>query len=120
MTFGEYIKRRRLDRGWSLRKFTEMAGLDPSNYSKVERGAAAAPTGERLVELGRALGIKQRSADWAEFEDLAAASRAVVPAGLDSIRVVSGLPAFFRIMRKREKVTRKDLDELVRKIKEAG
>lgn len=118
MTFGEYVKRRRMARGISLRKFTSAAGLDPSNHSKVERGRVAAPTGERLEALGVALGITKGTAEWTRFEDIAAASQATVPPDLDRETTVGMLPVFFRIMR-REKVTRKDLDELVKKIREA-
>ena len=120
MTFGEYVKQRRLTMGLSLRKFTASAGLDPSNYSKIERGVAPAPTGDSLAQLGAALQIENGSAAWVELEDLAAASRAVVPSDLEADRVAAKLPLFFRALRRGEQLTRADLDELVEKVKDAG
>jgi transcriptional regulator with XRE-family HTH domain len=38
MKFGECVKQLRLTRGWSLRDFCLKYDLDPSNWSKVERG----------------------------------------------------------------------------------
>ena len=117
MTFGAYVKQRRLALDLSLRKFTAAAGLDPSNYSKIERGVAPAPTGDNLRRLGEALGIAGE--DWAELEDLAVASRSPAPTDLDPNEVVAKLPLFFRMIRKGEKLTRRDLDELIEKVREA-
>ncbi len=119
-TFGLYVRQRRLSMGWSLREFTRRAGLDPSNHSKLERGAIPAPAGEPLQRLAQALGIKEGSQEWQEFHDLAAASRAVVPPDLDKREVMARLPVFFRVMRTRGTLTRKTLDDLIEKIKEAG
>lgn len=38
MYFGKYIKKLRLEKGLSLRTFCNNLKLDPSNWSKIERG----------------------------------------------------------------------------------
>lgn len=48
--FGDYIKQKRFEKGLSLRKFCEEMELDPSNWSKIERGYRAAPTDKEVIK----------------------------------------------------------------------
>src|SRR2546428_4440198 len=57
-TFGEFLKRKRLERRLSLRAFCAAAQVDPANYSKLERGVLAPPRErEKLEVYERALGV---------------------------------------------------------------
>ena len=50
MTFGEFVKSKRLQSDSSLREFCKTAELDPSNWSKVERGLLQAPSDRTKLE----------------------------------------------------------------------
>ncbi len=117
-TFGAYFKQHRIATGQTLRAFCMRNGLDPGNMSKLERGLLAPPeTEEKLAEYARALRLKQGSADWFEFFDLAAAERGRLPADiLADEQVLSKLPVLFRTLRA-GKVDQAKLDALVERIR---
>jgi transcriptional regulator with XRE-family HTH domain len=50
MTFGDFIRTKRLDIGLSLREFCINAETDPSNWSKIERGFLPAPANRNFLE----------------------------------------------------------------------
>lgn len=122
MTFGDYVRQRRIGLGFTLRAFTTMLGCDPSNHSKVERGRLPAPTGDALEALARALQVEPGTDEWTEFQDMAAASRAkgAIPADLDDKQVMSKLPVFFRAVRKGHKLTEDELNEFIQQIRQSG
>ena len=43
MTFGEFIKEKRLTKGINLRKLAELTGIAPSYLSDIEQGKRNAP-----------------------------------------------------------------------------
>ena len=76
--FGDFIKKKRLEKKLSLREFCKLLNEDASNWSKVERGKAA-PTkdAKKLEKIAHILGIKKNSEDWntlIDFADTAAES----------------------------------------------
>src|SRR5690606_40172732 len=73
--FGRYLREQRERRRVSLRAFAVSIEMDPSNYSKIERGVLAPPEGEALERIGKALGIERFSPEWQRFHDLASVSR---------------------------------------------
>src|SRR5437867_13372563 len=100
--FSDTVKTLRLERRLSLRDFCEQAGLDPSNWSKVERGINPPPndvkTLERLAAFFLLNGEKKRA-----FMDEAALQRNEIPADIaDSAILQKALPAFFRVARGHE------------------
>lgn len=116
--FGSLLKRHRLDRGQTLREFCLEHGIDPGNYSRLERGLFPPPQSHELTEkYARALGLEPGSDDWLEFFDLAAVERGQIPDDLLSDKeVVAKLPVLFRTMRAKQ-VTSENLDDLIDKIR---
>ena len=47
--FGEFIKKRRIDKGLGLREFCKQIEMDASNWSKVERGVLSPPQDEEKL-----------------------------------------------------------------------
>lgn len=116
--FGEYFKKKRIEKGMTLRDFCRKFGLDPGNISKLERGLLPPPTSRgKLETYASHLGLKKGSDDWMEFFDLAAACRGELPKDfLEDSEVVKNLPVIFRTIRGK-KVSSKLLDELIEKIR---
>ena len=100
--FSDTIKTLRLERRLTLRDFCEQAGLDPSNWSKVERGINPPPgavkTLERLAAFFGLIGARKLA-----FMDEAALQRNEIPADVaDNAMLQKTLPAFFRAARGHE------------------
>lgn len=102
-TFANYLKELRLATGLSLREFCLQHGIDPGNYSRLERGLFPPPQKEELLEkYATALGVARGSDDWLKLFDFAAASRGQLPKDLLSDdELFEKLPALFRTLRGR-------------------
>jgi transcriptional regulator with XRE-family HTH domain len=61
-TLGEYIRDRRVSRGWSLGDAADRSGLHVSYWSKLEDGQYESPAPKHLMAIARALEV--------DFEDL--------------------------------------------------
>ena len=117
VTFGEFIRDLRIEKGLTLREFCRLAKLDPSNWSKIERSLAPPPKSKVVLQgIMEILKIKEGSEEYNTLFDLAAISH--IPTGLllDE-QVLAKLPVFFRTIRG-EKPSRKELEELIRIMKE--
>ena len=100
--FNETVKTLRLQKRLTLRDFCEQVGLDPSNWSKVERGVNPPPGDvsvlERLAEFFGLAGTAKLS-----FMDEAALQRREIPPDVaDNVILQRALPAFFRAARDHE------------------
>jgi len=116
-SFGEFFKARRTALGLTLRRFCQENGLDPGNISKLERGLAAPPRGEKLEAYARALKLRKESDEWYEFFDLAAAEAGRIPKEiLEEDQIVAKLPALFRTLRG-QKVSDEQIEDLIRLIR---
>jgi transcriptional regulator with XRE-family HTH domain len=116
--FSKTVKTLRLTRRLTLRDFCEQVGLDPSNWSKVERGINPPPgdvkTLERLASFFGLQGAKKLA-----FMDEAALQRNEIPADVaDNVILQKALPAFFRAARGHElsETELKGLAEDIRKL----
>lgn len=70
--FGSFVKTTREGQGLGLRKFCARHGHDASNWSKIERGVLPPPRDEKtLHKWANQLGLKEGSAEWKSFFDLA-------------------------------------------------
>jgi transcriptional regulator with XRE-family HTH domain len=119
--FGEFFKKKRLERNTSLRQFCLENSFDPGNTSKMERGLLAPPSSkESLAGYAAALGLVEGTDDWREFFDRAVACRGEMPVEiLSDEELVQKLPMFFRTLRG-EKVPKAKLDEIVALIRRGG
>ena len=99
MNFGELIQQLRIDRGLTLRQCCLGLGVDPSNWSKLERGLIPPPKHVEILE-GWA-GFFDLAADQKRgFLDLAAIGRGELPADMAcDERALAALPGFFQALR---------------------
>jgi transcriptional regulator with XRE-family HTH domain len=120
--FGQYVKGLREKRGLSLRKFCRLANLDPSNWSKVERGLLSPPRSRKVLnDITSVLLIPKDSDEWHMIFDMAAIGH--IPVDLvGGARVAERLPIFFRIARgaKLDPAALKELMELLKPAKRRG
>ena len=116
-TFGEFIKDKRIEHKTTLREFCRKMRIDPSNWSKIERGKLPPPKSKTvLTEIAQILDIRKDSEGWQTLFDLAAIAQ--LPSELiDDQSIVDKLPVFFRTLRG-EKPSRQELEELIRLIRE--
>lgn len=114
--FNDTIKSLRLQKRLTLRDFCAQASLDPSNWSKVERGVNPPPGDIGLLErLADFFGLT--GAEKLAFMDAAALQRREIPADVaDHAILQRALPAFFRAARGHE-LTEKELASLGEDIK---
>ena len=110
--FGEYIYSLRIQNGLTLRAFCRKAGIDSSNWSKIERGFASPPkANEVLTSVIEALGIEEGTDEAQTVRELAAIGS--IPSNLlPEPNVLEKLPVFFRTVRGDEP-TEEDLQELI-------
>ncbi|NQW99236.1 helix-turn-helix transcriptional regulator [bacterium] len=109
--FNETIKSLRVQRRLTLRDFCAQVGLDPSNWSKVERGVNPPPGDIGLLErLAEFFGLS--GANKLALMDEAALQRREIPADIaDHAILQRALPAFFRAARGHE-LTEQELSSL--------
>ncbi|MCP4653027.1 MAG: helix-turn-helix transcriptional regulator [Candidatus Omnitrophica bacterium] len=119
-SFGEFFKEKRISLGKTLRQFCLEHELDAGNISKIERGKMSPPQSEeRLEELATFLEIKKGSDDWQAFMDFASVDAGKIPTDVQKEEeLMSRLPVFFRTL-KDKKLSEKELDELIDRIKES-
>jgi transcriptional regulator with XRE-family HTH domain len=101
MTFGELVKDMRIEQGKTLRQFCVEHEIDPSNWSKIERGVNPPPKDEKtLARWAKALGLKPETSEWQDFMDQADIGRGQIPRQIMSDeRLLDKLPVFFRTVR---------------------
>ncbi len=109
--FTDTIKSLRLQKRLTLREFCKLVGLDPSNWSKVERGINPPPGDVAVLErLADFFGLsgEERLA----LLDAAAFQRKEIPPDVaDNVILQRALPAFFRAARGHE-LTESELQNL--------
>jgi transcriptional regulator with XRE-family HTH domain len=116
MNFGPFIKQLRIEKRLTLRNFCQELGLDPSNWSKVERGINPPPRDstalQKLADFFDLDGDERQ-----ELFDAAAVARSEIPGDLAAHDLLAAkLPAFFRSIRGTDPDDRK-LRELIRELR---
>jgi len=102
MKFGELIKDLRIAKELTLRQCCLELNVDPSNWSKMERGITPPPKDVKLLG-GWAKFFNLAGDPKREFLDLAALARQEIPEDMASDEtVIAALPAFFRAVRGHE------------------
>lgn len=56
-TLGDFIKSKRQEAGWSLRKLAELSGVSTSHLSRIENGERSPTTEDVLARIANALGV---------------------------------------------------------------
>lgn len=94
-TFGEALREKRIEKGFSLRKFAQLVGISPTYLSQVEQGNVDPPTADRVKRMAELLG--ENPDEWIALagrvpDDLPAIiqEKTEVP---DLLRAVQGLTA---------------------------
>lgn len=93
-TFGEALREKRIEKGFSLRKFAQLVGVSPTYLSQVEQGNVDPPTADRAKRMAELLG--ENTDEWTALagrvpEDLPEIIHGTeVP---DLLRAVKGLTA---------------------------
>lgn len=120
MRFGQMVKELRLAQKKTLRQFCHEHGLDPSNWSKVERGVNPPPRDRGTLEgWAEALGLEAESGPSGEFMDLADIARGEIPREiLSDEKLLAKLPVFFRFVRGAEP-TESQLDGFIENLRKA-
>jgi transcriptional regulator with XRE-family HTH domain len=112
-TFGEALRDKRIEKGFSLRKFAELVGVSPTYLSQVEQGNVMPPTADRVKRMAELLG--ENSDEW-----IALAGR--VPEDLP--KIIQEQPTEIpQLLREAKGLTVEQLQKLreqVRKLKERG
>jgi len=108
--FGAYVREKRLELRIGLREFCNTLELDPSRWSKVERGTLQPPKDEEMLgKIAKVLKIPKRGPEWVKFRDLAIFSRGEIPQDImEDKELVACLPLVFRTLG-REKPTKEQL-----------
>ncbi len=115
-TFGGYLRNRRIELGYTLRKFCGKTGLDPAYVSRVENGVhAALENREKLIEFAGHYEVYPDTPEMETLLNLASLSRNQLPEGFEITdpAVLKYLPAFCRTASKQD-ITREDVEELLR------
>ena len=100
--FNETVKSLRLQKRLTLRDFCEQVGLDPSNWSKIERGVNPPPGDVGILErLADFFGLAD-SVKLAFMDEAALQRREIPPDVADNAILQKALPAFFRAARGKE------------------
>jgi transcriptional regulator with XRE-family HTH domain len=55
-TFGEALREKRIEKGFSLRKFAQLVGVSPTYLSQVEQGNVDPPTADRVKHMAELFG----------------------------------------------------------------
>jgi transcriptional regulator with XRE-family HTH domain len=120
MSFGELVKELRIVQQKTLRQFCQEHGLDPSNWSKIERDVNPPPRDEStLAKWAGLLGLAPATDAWRDFMYQAEISRGNIPREVMSDKgLLAKLPVFLRTVRGAE-LTEAQLDDFIAKVREA-
>lgn len=118
--FTKYFKKRRIQLGYTTRKFAEAKGYDAGYISRLENGIIAPPSDQKKVAaLAEALEIEKDSSEWINFLDLVALARSEVPEDIRNNEVaLKVLPAFYRGIRNKT-LNKAEVDKLLDLFKQA-
>lgn len=114
--FHQFVKEKRMEKQITLREFCRSAEVDPSNWSKIERGLAEAPKSKEFIDRIAAVLALNRE-EKATLHDLAIIES--IPEDLrPEEEILEKLPIFFRTVRG-DKPSEEELRELIRMISQS-
>jgi len=89
-TFGQTLNEARRARELTLREFCRLAGEDPANYSRIERGLSKAPVDSTIERYANVLHIEGE--ELKHLKQLALASRRELPKDIPENVLAAHLP----------------------------
>lgn len=114
--FHDTIKALRIEKRLTLREFCLRVGLDPSNWSKVERGINPPPGDIELLEKLADFFALEHSEKLSLIDAAALERREIPPDLADNEILMRALPAFFRAARGHE-LSEHQLEEFLQDVK---
>ncbi|MBU2051732.1 helix-turn-helix domain-containing protein [Patescibacteria group bacterium] len=116
--FGEFLRLKRIELGFTLRSFSFRFNYDPGNISRLERNILPPSLdNDKLAALATALQIKRGSEEWIFFHDLAHIAKKQIPQDIiDNAGVNKILPLLFRTVRGK-KLSKEKLSQLIKLLK---
>lgn len=90
ITFGEYVKQKRLSKRITLRAFAGLVEISPTYISCMENNEKTAPSSKILKNIEQVLELEKEELDI--FYDLAAKSMATDTIPLDIVETIQGNP----------------------------
>lgn len=110
-SFGLYVRSKRVEKGYSLRRFAELLGLSPTYLSHVEQGKVdSPPTSDRVRRMAELLG---------ESPDELIAMAGRVPDDLPKI-IQSQPEAMPALLRAAKRLTPEQMKELLEQANKMG
>lgn len=107
--FDDFVREKRVAQSLTLRRFCQLASIDPSNWSKIERGSGESPKSKEMLDRIATI-LQLTPSDRDTLFDLAILGS--IPQELkDCNPVIEKLPIFFRTVRG-EKPTEAELKKL--------
>lgn len=115
MKFGEIVRAKRLEKQIGLRQFCLETGVDPSNWSRIERGLQPPPNTFDFEKVATLLDINSDA-----LKDLAKlAANQIPPSIAQNESIMSMLPAFF-CTHSGQRPTKAEIEEFIDGLKELG
>ena len=116
--FGELLKASRKKAGKTARVTAIEAGMQPSNYCRLEYGTLRPPQAKpKLDRLADAVGILPNTPERTSFYDLAATANHSIPMDLaEIISTDDAIPLMLRTLGKK-KLTKRQIDEIVKLVR---
>lgn len=115
MKFGEIVRAKRLDLQIGLRQFCLETGVDPSNWSRIERGLQPPSSALDIDKIAALLDINPEA-----LKDLAKlAANQIPPSIAKNESIMAMLPAFF-CTHSGQRPTKAEIEEYIERLKELG
>jgi len=118
LDFGVFLKSSRKTAGKTARLVAIEAGMQPSNYCRLEYGTLRPPqTKIKLDRLAEAVGVPAGTEERTRFYNLAAAATRSIP--LDLAEIISthdAIPLMLRTLGKK-KLNKRQIDEIIRLVR---
>ena len=118
-SFSNTLKKLRLEKRYTLRQFCRIALMDPSNYSRVERGIAPPPPSIQIKAWLKHLGVSPEDERYQLMLDRATVERGDLPRDVLTPRFQSLLPVLFRTVRS-DRLTEKQYTNLVKMLEKSN
>lgn len=117
ITFGDYIKEKRKEKGWSLRTMAQKLGISLTYLADVENGKRYAFPKETLLLLTNIFDISYNKKELNLFFDLAAETRNSLPLDVEEFMLINpSLIGFIRKLKNQDFISNEYIATLLQNI----